>query len=98
MFHFSPFSACSFINGEWSACDPVTNQMTKVDILRPGSADYCNKTRILSKKCGKKGKSELFSYFVKYDLYVFNSIAKPHSSVGSVQDLRTGSRWFDPWL
>ena len=24
--------------------------------------------------------------------------AKPHSSVGSVADLRTRSRWFDPWL
>ena len=23
---------------------------------------------------------------------------KPHSSVGSVQDLRTGGRWVDPWL
>ena len=24
--------------------------------------------------------------------------AEPHSSVGSVADLRTGGRWFDPWL
>ena len=24
--------------------------------------------------------------------------AKLHSSVGTVQDLRTGSRWFDPWF
>ena len=24
--------------------------------------------------------------------------AEPHSSVDSVQDLRTGGRWFDPWL
>ena len=24
--------------------------------------------------------------------------AEPHHSVGSVVDLRTGGRWFDPWL
>ena len=23
---------------------------------------------------------------------------EPHSSVGSIVDLRTGGRWFDPWL
>ena len=27
-----------------------------------------------------------------------NSTAEPHSSVGSVADLRTGGRWFDPRL
>ena len=26
------------------------------------------------------------------------SCADPHSSVSSVADLRTGDRWFDPWL
>ena len=25
-------------------------------------------------------------------------VAEPHSSVGTVQDLRTGGRWFDPTL
>ena len=28
----------------------------------------------------------------------YTSIAEPHSSVGSVADLRTGGRWFDPRL
>ena len=30
--------------------------------------------------------------------FVFKQKAEPHSSVGSVQDLRRGGRWFDPWL
>ena len=25
-------------------------------------------------------------------------MAEPHSSVGSIADLRTGGRWFDTWL
>ena len=28
----------------------------------------------------------------------FFSFAEPHSSVGSIADLRTGGRWFDPCL
>ena len=55
-----------------------------------------------------------FSYSVFYPLREFSSIfikfgivvgtlfqfgkAEPHSIVGSVADLRTGSLWFDPWL
>ena len=30
--------------------------------------------------------------------FLLRVIAKPSSSVGSVQDLRTGGRWFDPRL
>ena len=29
---------------------------------------------------------------------IFLISAEPHSSVGSVVDLRTGGRWFNPWL
>ena len=32
----------------------------------------------------------------KFIIYSLN--AEPHSSVGSVADLRTGGRWFDPRL
>ena len=38
---------------------------------------------------------------LKYDLErngVTVDGAEPHSSVGSVADLRTGDRWFNPWL
>ena len=36
----------------------------------------------------KSRDSEIISYPKLY--------AEPHSSLGSVQDLRTGGRWFDP--
>ena len=31
--------------------------------------------------------------------HIFHQLkAEPHSSMGSVADLRTGGRWFDPWI
>lgn len=53
---------CKFTKGEWSECDPETNQMTRVDTVRSGSADYCGTTRVLTKKCNKKGKKCKYSF------------------------------------
>ena len=55
------FSACKFINGDWSACNPETNQMTRTDTVTSGSADFCGTTRVLTKKCNKKGKKSKFT-------------------------------------
>ena len=38
------------------------------------------------------------SHFEQPKLYNECRFAEPHSSVGSVADLRTGGRWFDPLL
>ena len=40
---------------------------------------------------------EKVSYLKPSDLSSY-AFAKPHCSFGSMQDLRTGSRWFDLWL
>ena len=43
--------------------------------------------------------SGMFSQVTHKSRLIFKLIvAKPHSSVGSVADLRTGGRWFDPQL
>ena len=37
-------------------------------------------------------------FTARYIIKHFVLHAESHSLVGSVQDLRTGGRWFDPWL
>ena len=44
--------------------------------------------------CTRKFQDFNIRYIVKH----FVLHAESHSLVGSVQDLRTGGRWFDPWL
>lgn len=53
---------CKFIEGEWSECDPETNQMTRTDTVSSGSAAFCGTTRVLTKKCNKKGKKCKYDY------------------------------------
>ena len=47
-----------------------------------------------------KGDNTGFQQFSPFPVMYFEGFflrfAKPHSSVGSMQDLRTGGRWFDP--
>ncbi|XP_052810032.1 uncharacterized protein LOC128238294 isoform X1 [Mya arenaria] len=47
---------CRFVSGEWSECDIESEQMTRVDNLRPGSLETCPSTRVLNKPCGRKEK------------------------------------------
>ena len=37
-------------------------------------------------------------FYVSQQTCSLNPSAEPHSSVGSVADLRAGGCWFDPWL
>ena len=46
-------------------------------------------------KCRSKNKTQ----FVYCLIFIQTGCkAKPHSSVGGIQDSKTGCRWFDPWL
>ena len=40
----------------------------------------------------------LTQFFFQKPLTSFLTCTEPHSSVGSIADLRTGGRWFDPLL
>lgn len=51
-------SACKFENGNWTECDPGTNQMRRVDTLKKATDPSCPETRVLTKKCGKNGKDK----------------------------------------
>ena len=44
------------------------------------------------------GKGWLCISFIAEDMQFKLVCAKPHSSFGNIQDLRTGSGWFNPWL
>ena len=53
------FSACRYSKGNWTACDAVTNQKSRVDSLKPGSEASCEATRTVSKVCKAKANSKL---------------------------------------
>ena len=89
-----------------AVCSAV--QKSKVNLV-----DYCCTESVMVDK-SKKGMLTLTHGSQEYNLGVnschlviqsqktyvsiFNSFTKPHSSVVSVKDLRTGGRWFNPWL
>ena len=64
---------------------------------------WLGKMRKNEEKWGKKTASESpFIHYlpisVQYNFHPYSLYAEPHCSVGSVADLRTGGRWFDPRL
>ena len=73
MTYFSNCSltACKFSQGRWSECDQETQQMTREDTLAKGQQEFCPPKRILTKKCGKKSKSEQNCYFFVCHLLVY---------------------------
>ncbi|XP_060077349.1 uncharacterized protein LOC132556909 isoform X2 [Ylistrum balloti] len=49
--------SCKYARGQWGDCNPSTKLKERVDTLKPSvSKDFCESTRKIHKKCGKKAK------------------------------------------
>lgn len=49
------YLVCKYSRGDWSNCDPTTNQKTRTLTLRKGDPNSCEKEKIITKSC-KRGK------------------------------------------
>ena len=90
----SAVSSCSTASAKINQ-STIANDRTRVEMLQLGpSRKYALVTNL---QFVMKGGNTLCKVQLRYHKVSLSRV-EPHSSVGSVEDLRTGGRWYDPRL